>query len=99
MNHYFCYRELYLIRQIFLSGLTRTLLSPICNQRCFPYIIGIVTVTAKQMFWQLVHVSPLAIYVSGKVFVNGKVVNKAGAPVSDQANVEIIAEIPKYVCR
>ncbi|KAK3406200.1 hypothetical protein EUGRSUZ_K02361 [Eucalyptus grandis] len=37
--------------------------------------------------------------LQGKVFVNGKVVNKAGAPVSDQANVEIIAEIPKYVCR
>ncbi|XP_030514068.1 hemolysin A [Rhodamnia argentea] len=37
--------------------------------------------------------------LQGKVFVNGKVVNKAGAPVSDQSNVEIIAEIPKYVCR
>ncbi|KAF8005667.1 hypothetical protein BT93_K0065 [Corymbia citriodora subsp. variegata] len=37
--------------------------------------------------------------LQGKVFVNGKVVSKAGTPVSDQANVEIIAEIPKYVCR
>lgn len=31
--------------------------------------------------------------------MNGKVVNKAGTPVSDEAVVEIIAEIPKYVCR
>ncbi|KAL2936113.1 putative rRNA methyltransferase YqxC [Bienertia sinuspersici] len=37
--------------------------------------------------------------VRGKVCVNGKVVNKAGTPVSDEAVVEIIAEIPKYVCR
>lgn len=37
--------------------------------------------------------------LQGKVFVNGKVVNKAGTPVSDEAVVEIIAEIPKYVCR
>lgn len=73
----------------------RTLLSSICNQRYLPYVLGIVTVTAKQMLWQL----SSFLYVSGKVFVNGKVVNKAGAPVSDQANVEIIAEIPKYVCR
>uniref|UniRef100_A0A803MFQ2 Ribosomal RNA methyltransferase FtsJ domain-containing protein n=1 Tax=Chenopodium quinoa TaxID=63459 RepID=A0A803MFQ2_CHEQI len=36
---------------------------------------------------------------SGKVCVNGKVVNKAGTPVSNEAVVEIIAEIPKYVCR
>lgn len=35
----------------------------------------------------------------GKVFVDGKVVNKAGTPVSDKAVVEIIAEVPKYVCR
>lgn len=37
--------------------------------------------------------------LQGKVFVDGKVVNKAGTPVSDAAVVEIIAEIPKYVCR
>ncbi|KAH1081614.1 hypothetical protein J1N35_021375 [Gossypium stocksii] len=37
--------------------------------------------------------------LQGKVYVNGKVVNKAGTPVSDKAVVEIIAEIPKYVCR
>ncbi|KAK9747799.1 hypothetical protein RND81_02G015300 [Saponaria officinalis] len=37
--------------------------------------------------------------IQGKVYVNGKVVNKAGTPVSDKAVVEIIAEIPKYVCR
>ncbi|OMO59260.1 hypothetical protein COLO4_34269 [Corchorus olitorius] len=36
---------------------------------------------------------------SSKVYVNGKVVNKAGTPVSDKAVVEIMAEIPKYVCR
>ncbi|PIA60539.1 hypothetical protein AQUCO_00300197v1 [Aquilegia coerulea] len=37
--------------------------------------------------------------IQGKVFVDGKVVNKAGTPVSDNAVVEINAEIPKYVCR
>ncbi|KAM7521921.1 hypothetical protein LguiA_011823 [Lonicera macranthoides] len=37
--------------------------------------------------------------LQGKVFVDGKVVNKAGTPVSDKAVVEIKAEIPKYVCR
>ncbi|GFY99452.1 bacterial hemolysin-like protein [Actinidia rufa] len=37
--------------------------------------------------------------VQGKVFVNGKRVNKAGTPVSDEAVVEIMAEVPKYVCR
>ncbi|KAL0389218.1 UNVERIFIED_CONTAM: putative rRNA methyltransferase YqxC [Sesamum calycinum] len=35
----------------------------------------------------------------GKVFVDGKVVNKCGTPVSDKAVVEIKAEVPKYVCR
>lgn len=35
----------------------------------------------------------------GKVLVNGKVVNKAGTPVSDKAVVQIMAEVPKYVCR
>ncbi|MED6223336.1 hypothetical protein PIB30_073028 [Stylosanthes scabra] len=37
--------------------------------------------------------------LQGKVYVNGKVVNKAGTPVSEKAVVEIIAEVPKYVCR
>lgn len=37
--------------------------------------------------------------VQGKVFVDGKVVYKAGTPISDKAVVEIKAEIPKYVCR
>ncbi|KAB1226549.1 putative rRNA methyltransferase YqxC [Morella rubra] len=37
--------------------------------------------------------------LQGKVFVNGKVVNKAGTPVSEQAVVQIRAEVPKYVCR
>ncbi|KNA21924.1 hypothetical protein SOVF_038770 isoform B [Spinacia oleracea] len=37
--------------------------------------------------------------IQGKVFVNGKVVNKAGTPVPNEAVVEINAEIPKYVCR
>ncbi|XP_058205850.1 uncharacterized protein LOC131319546 isoform X3 [Rhododendron vialii] len=36
---------------------------------------------------------------SSKVFVNGKLANKAGNPVSDDAVVEIRAEVPKYVCR
>lgn len=36
---------------------------------------------------------------SGKVFVDGKVVNKAGTQIPDKAVVEIMAEIPKYVCR
>ncbi|CAA2954958.1 16S rRNA (cytidine(1409)-2 -O)-methyltransferase [Olea europaea subsp. europaea] len=35
----------------------------------------------------------------GKVVVDGKVVNKAGTPISDKAVVEIKAEVPKYVCR
>ncbi|KAB5527801.1 hypothetical protein DKX38_021648 [Salix brachista] len=37
--------------------------------------------------------------LQGKVFVDGKVVNKAGTPVSEKSVVEIIAEVPKYVCR
>ncbi|XP_058101873.1 uncharacterized protein LOC131246030 isoform X2 [Magnolia sinica] len=37
--------------------------------------------------------------LQGKVFVDGRVVNKAGTPVSDKAVVEIVAEVPKYVCR
>ncbi|KAI3732652.1 hypothetical protein L1987_63859 [Smallanthus sonchifolius] len=37
--------------------------------------------------------------IQGKVIVDGKVVTKAGHPVSDKAVVEIKAEIPKYVCR
>ncbi|XP_058205842.1 uncharacterized protein LOC131319546 isoform X2 [Rhododendron vialii] len=37
--------------------------------------------------------------LQGKVFVNGKLANKAGNPVSDDAVVEIRAEVPKYVCR
>ncbi|EEF35129.1 hemolysin A [Ricinus communis] len=37
--------------------------------------------------------------LQGKVFVDGKMVNKAGTPVSDKAVVEIMAEVPKYVCR
>lgn len=35
----------------------------------------------------------------GKVFVDGKVVNKAGTPVSVKSVVKIMAEVPKYVCR
>lgn len=37
--------------------------------------------------------------LQGKVFVDGKVVNKAGTPVSEKAVVQIMAEVPKYVCR
>ncbi|KAG5071787.1 hypothetical protein JHK86_006998 [Glycine max] len=37
--------------------------------------------------------------LQGKVYVDGKVINKAGTPVPDKAVVEIIADIPKYVCR
>ncbi|XP_054785034.1 uncharacterized protein LOC129291602 [Prosopis cineraria] len=37
--------------------------------------------------------------LQGKVYVDGKVIHKAGTPVSDKAVVEIKAEIPKYVCR
>ncbi|KAK1353105.1 Bacterial hemolysin-related [Heracleum sosnowskyi] len=37
--------------------------------------------------------------LQGKVFVDGKVIHKAGTPVSDKSVVEINAEIPKYVCR
>ncbi|XP_040992450.1 uncharacterized protein LOC121239305 isoform X2 [Juglans microcarpa x Juglans regia] len=35
--------------------------------------------------------------LQGKVFVDGKVVNKAGTPVSEKAVVQIMAEVPKYV--
>ncbi|KAI4354100.1 hypothetical protein L6164_002999 [Bauhinia variegata] len=37
--------------------------------------------------------------LQGKVYVDGKVVNKAGTPVSEKAVVKIVAEVPKYVCR
>ncbi|KAH6814151.1 bacterial hemolysin-like protein [Perilla frutescens var. frutescens] len=37
--------------------------------------------------------------VQGKVFVDGKVVSKCGAQISDKSVVEIKAEVPKYVCR
>ncbi|XP_008458093.1 uncharacterized protein LOC103497628 isoform X2 [Cucumis melo] len=37
--------------------------------------------------------------LQGKVLVDGKVISKAGTPVADKAKVEIIAEVPKYVCR
>ncbi|GAB2282388.1 hypothetical protein Dimus_016933 [Dionaea muscipula] len=37
--------------------------------------------------------------MQGKVYVDGKIVNKAGTPISDKAVVEIMAEVPKYVCR
>ncbi|XP_027150262.1 uncharacterized protein LOC113750469 [Coffea eugenioides] len=37
--------------------------------------------------------------LQGKVFVDGKVVYKAGTPIPDKAVVVIKAEIPKYVCR
>ncbi|XP_031481040.1 uncharacterized protein LOC116251089 isoform X2 [Nymphaea colorata] len=37
--------------------------------------------------------------LQGKVLVDGKVVSKAGTPISNKAVVEIIAEVPKYVCR
>ncbi|PRQ25315.1 putative methyltransferase [Rosa chinensis] len=37
--------------------------------------------------------------LQGKVLVDGKVVNKAGTPVSDKSVVKIMAEVPKYVCR
>ncbi|CAN6476663.1 unnamed protein product [Victoria cruziana] len=37
--------------------------------------------------------------LQGKVLVDGKVVSKAGTPVCNKAVVEIIAEVPKYVCR
>ncbi|KAK9222813.1 hypothetical protein WN944_011252 [Citrus x changshan-huyou] len=40
-----------------------------------------------------------SLILQGKVFVDGKVVNKAGTAVSDKAVVEIIAQVPKYVCR
>ncbi len=35
----------------------------------------------------------------GKVQVNGQVISKAGAPVPRAADVQILAELPKYVCR
>nr|XP_043637265.1 hemolysin A [Erigeron canadensis] len=37
--------------------------------------------------------------LQGKVLVDGRVVTKAGHPVSDKAIVVIKAQIPKYVCR
>lgn len=38
-------------------------------------------------------------FTAGKVLVDGRVINKAGTPVSEKSVVEIKAEIPKYVCR
>ncbi|XP_047939116.1 hemolysin A isoform X4 [Salvia hispanica] len=35
--------------------------------------------------------------IQGKVFVDGKVVNKCGAQISDKSVVDIQAEVPKYV--
>ncbi|KAL5161692.1 putative rRNA methyltransferase YqxC [Glycine soja] len=37
--------------------------------------------------------------LQGKVYVDGKVINKAGTPVPGKAVVEIKADVPKYVCR
>lgn len=37
--------------------------------------------------------------LQGKVIVDGRVVSKAGTPVSNSSVVEIKAEVPKYVCR
>ncbi|XP_020106472.1 uncharacterized protein LOC109722754 isoform X1 [Ananas comosus] len=37
--------------------------------------------------------------LQGKVLVDGRVVSKAGTPVSDKSVVEIKAVVPKYVCR
>ncbi|KAM3326049.1 putative rRNA methyltransferase YqxC [Capsicum chacoense] len=37
--------------------------------------------------------------LQGKVLVDGKVITKAGSQIPDKAVVEIMAEIPKYVCR
>lgn len=37
--------------------------------------------------------------LQGKVLVDGKVITKAGTQIPDKAIVEIMAEIPKYVCR
>lgn len=37
--------------------------------------------------------------LQGKVLVDGKIVTKAGTPIPEKATVEIIAEVPKYVCR
>lgn len=31
--------------------------------------------------------------------MDGKVISKAGAPVPAAANVQILAELPKFVCR
>lgn len=50
-------------------------------------------------FYWLIFSLCLLFLASGKVFVNGKLANKAGNPVSDDAVVEIRAEVPKYVCR
>lgn len=36
---------------------------------------------------------------TGKVTVDGRVVNKCGTPISDKSIVEIKAEVPKFVCR
>ena len=35
----------------------------------------------------------------GKVHVNGQVVSKAGTAVPPAATIQILAELPKYVCR
>lgn len=48
------------------------------------------------MQWRLFLLSMVFV---GKVLVDGKVVSKAGTPVSEKSVVEIKAVIPKYVCR
>lgn len=50
---------------------------------------------AAYFLWSYLIVTSFA----GKVLVDGRVVSKAGTPVSDKSTVEIKAEIPKYVCR
>ncbi|GBG93215.1 hypothetical protein CBR_g60689 [Chara braunii] len=37
--------------------------------------------------------------LQGKVLVDGRPATKAGMQVTDSANIEIIAQVPKYVCR
>lgn len=63
--------------------------------KCFCCVISFLT------FWKE-HTKVMTYLLSpnsGKVFVNGKVVNKAGTPISESSVVEIMAEVPKYVCR
>ncbi|XP_038989576.1 hemolysin A isoform X2 [Phoenix dactylifera] len=83
--------------------------SPSCHVRCYAVAkAGKVQLPKKrrrldevclERFQQYSRTFIQSWIIQGKVFVDGRVVNKAGTPVSEKSIVEIKAEVPKYVCR